>query len=382
MLPLVYKSRAKCPPPQNDRIQREFARRGSRHSPCVGTTGALAGIVSPVRILIDVVHPAQAHFFRPLVERLRARGHEILVASREKDCTVALLDAFRISHTPLTTAARGWGLAGEMVVRDWRLARLARQFRPDLMVGKESACVHQVAWAMGIASLAVDDTDDAVWQRRLSLPFASQVAADPGAGVARSVPVPGVSPLTYLHPKRFAPADPHDGILIRLVRWSASHDRGHTGIPAETLRDLIAELSKQGEVRLSSERRLPRDLRGLRLKLAPEKFHEWLSGCRLCVGESATLAAESAVLGVPSVYCSTRRLWYLDLLEARGLVAQVPPSECVATAVRASALSRADFLDRRDAYAAEVGDPLDRWIEAMENTVISNGSKRSRAGSD
>lgn len=327
-----------------------------------------------VRILIDVVHPAHVHFFRPVIARLRERGHRLLVTSREKDCTLELLDAFGIEHVPLTTAASSaLGLAGEMFVRDARLAVAARQFRPHLVVGKEAACAHQVAWLLRIPSIALDDTDDARWQRRLSLPFASVVAADPGAGVRRGrpfVPVPGVSPLAYLHPNRFSPPPVRSEspeILVRLVRWKALHDVGERGIADDDLPTLIRQLSRLGRVGISSERPLDKKFSRYHWREPAERLHGVMAGCRLYVGESATMAAECAVLGVPAVYCSTRRLWYTDLLERRGLLRQVTTAEEALGAARElSRLPPGAWFARRDAYVAEVGDPVDRFVATIE----------------
>ena len=34
-----------------------------------------------MRILIDILHPAHVHFFRPFIGEMQARGHEIRVTS-------------------------------------------------------------------------------------------------------------------------------------------------------------------------------------------------------------------------------------------------------------------------------------------------------------
>ncbi len=336
-------------------------------------------MIRAVRILIDMVHPAHVHFFRPLLARLKERGHELFVTSRDKDCTLDLLDAFRISHLPLTRAAKSkWGLAREMVLRDARLIGAMKRFKPDLVLGKEAACAHQAAWLLGVPSLAVDDTDDASWQRRLSLPFATRVAADPAARVSRShLPVPGVSALTYLHPRRFSPpTEVSDSILVRLVRWESSHDLGEGGFAEKSLTTLVKGLSRFGMVKISSERRLPEKLRPYLIEIAPEQLHQWMASCRLYVGESATMAAECAVLGVPAIYCSTRELWYTRLLEQRGLLSHVRSTKLALKAAAIWAgMPRAELRSRRDAYLAEVGDPVERWVQIIES------NRRSKAGS-
>ena len=83
------------------------------------------------------------------------------------------------------------------------------------------------------------------------------------------------------------------------------------------------------------------------------------------------MAAECAVLGVPAVYCSSRRLWYTTLLEKRGLLSHVGTSaEALTAARRWKRLSRERLLARRDAYLEEVGDPVDRWVDTIENARL------------
>ena len=47
----------------------------------------------------------------------------------------------------------------------------------------------------------------------------------------------------------------------------------------------------------------------------------------LCVGEGATMASESAVLGVPAVYINTLKLGYINMLEEYGLVKQTTDTQ-------------------------------------------------------
>ena len=87
-----------------------------------------------MRILVDITHPAHAHFFRHPIELWRERGHQVAITSRRKDIAVELLDSFGFEHHELGTARSGLiGLAIELPVRTARLCRRIRQFRPDVM---------------------------------------------------------------------------------------------------------------------------------------------------------------------------------------------------------------------------------------------------------
>ena len=57
-----------------------------------------------------------------------------------------------------------------------------------------------------------------------------------------------------------------------------------------------------------------------RLKIPVSHIHHVLAFARMLVGESATMAAEAAVLGVPAVYISPYGRGFTDDLERYGLV--------------------------------------------------------------
>ena len=104
-----------------------------------------------MRVMIDVVHPAHVHFYRNLRSELVARGDEVLVVSRDKDVTLALLDHFGIEHVPVGRASHGSivGHGLELARRDLALVRLGRRFRPDIVLTRNPAGV-QAARVLGV----------------------------------------------------------------------------------------------------------------------------------------------------------------------------------------------------------------------------------------
>ena len=59
------------------------------------------------RVLIDINHPKQIHFFKHLIWKLRQRDDQVLVTSRDKDVAVKLLDSLGIEHHCLSRRGRG-----------------------------------------------------------------------------------------------------------------------------------------------------------------------------------------------------------------------------------------------------------------------------------
>jgi predicted glycosyltransferase len=123
----------------------------------------------------------------------------------------------------------------------------------------------------------------------------------------------GYHELAYLHPNYFTPnpavldemglSKEDTFIILRFVSWRASHDVGQHGIKNKI--ELVRELEKYGRVFITSEGKLEKDLEEYRIKVSPEKLHDLLYYASLYVGEGATMATESAVLGTPSIYISS-----------------------------------------------------------------------------
>jgi uncharacterized protein len=293
-----------------------------------------------LRILIDIIHPAHVHFFRYPLRILKDHGHEILITSRVKECAVDLLEELGLEHQTLSTQA-GKGLlplARELVVRDRALFKVARSFRPDVMAGIGGVFVAHVSALTRIPSLAFYDTENAALQNAITYPFASCVIV-PDCYRAwvpdrRHIRYPGYHELSYLHPRYFTPdraralangLDPdRETFLLRLVSWQASHDIGERGWSPGLLDALVQWLSPRGRVLISAECALPEPFEPLRYRGRASELHHLMAYCRALIGESATMASECAVLGIPSIYAAETGRGYTDEQQSRyGLVRNV-----------------------------------------------------------
>lgn len=135
-----------------------------------------------MRIWIDVTNSPHVVIFRPLIARLRARGHSVTVTSREFAQTVGLLDRFGIPHT-VVGAHGGGGLAGKAraaVGRTDSLIRFARRERFDLAVAHGSTDQPVAARLAGTPQVTMFDYEHATvmhhwngrWARRILVPDA------------------------------------------------------------------------------------------------------------------------------------------------------------------------------------------------------------------
>ncbi len=288
-----------------------------------------------MRVLYDLVHPADALFFHHSIRTLESAGATICIASRDKDVLVPLLDGLGHAHQPISRAGIGrTGLAIELVRRDWRLLGLARKFRPDVMVGFGGVAIAHVGALSRIPSLAFYDTEHAALQIRLALPLISEwhVPQSWNGPVAkgRTFRFAGGKQFAYLHPDHFIPSEAiataagwergRDNFLIRTVAWQANHDHGRHGLSPARLSEIVQRLAGLGKVHISAEGQLPPGLEPFRYRGSPIAFHHLLAFCRLQVGESITVASEAVTLGVPALLHIDREYGYVAEQEAAGLI--------------------------------------------------------------
>jgi hypothetical protein len=300
-----------------------------------GFDAGLAGM----RVLIDIGHPAHVHFFREPMRLLRAAGAELLVTSRVKEVAVDLLDALGIAHRTLSAQHAGMGaLARELVVRDYRLWREVRAWRPDVMAAIGGTFIAHVGMLSRVPALVFYDTENATLQNAITYPFASRVLVPrcyrgwvPRRRTSRYA---GYHELSYLRPEYFRPqrhaalaqglAEQRPTFLVRMVSWQANHDIGERGWTRAIAERVVERLAGAGKVVISSEAPLPESLEPYRYAGRPAAMHHLMAFCRGFFGESATMASECAVLGVPAVYAARTGRGYTDEQEARyGLVRNV-----------------------------------------------------------
>jgi uncharacterized protein len=288
-----------------------------------------------MRILIDILHPAHVHFFRNFHREMVDRGHELRITARDKDRSVELLREYGLPHEMISAQRSGGGLAVEMAQRTRRLLKVMRAFRPDVMTGIMGPSIAVAGTLRRVPAVVFYDTEFAVQTNWFVYPLAHSVCTPDcyqGRVRGRHVTYPGYHELAYLHPNRFQPdpsrlaqfgLDPEEPYaLLRFVSWQAVHDRRERGLSLAQKQNLIDVLRGRGiRVLVSSEVPLPPSLAGMEVKGPVGEIHHLLAHAQLCVGESATMSSEAAVLGVPAVFIATTGRGYTDDQQRRyGLV--------------------------------------------------------------
>ena len=260
-----------------------------------------------MKIMIDMGHPAHVHFWKNFIWEMEKKGHEFKVIVREKDTLTNLLNHYNIPYTSIGEAGTGtFGKAVKMFSNDAKILKIAKEFKPDVLAGIGSPYVAQVGKITRKPSVIFTDTEHATLINKLTVPFATKILTpscflnDYGE---KHVRYNGFHELAYLHPKRFK--DKGIGkrnIIIRLSSWQASHDTKKQTFDQWGINKIKTILSDYGNVTVSREGMktctLDKNL------YYPEHMHRIMKNAKLYIGDGATMATESALLGVPSIYIS------------------------------------------------------------------------------
>ncbi len=284
-----------------------------------------------MKILTDIGHAKNAYILKAIVPQLIAKGHEFHFVYRDKEHTKELCQTF--GFFGLDRGKGGNGILGKffyLLKTDYQLFKLAKKIKPDLLLSFASPYLANLALVRKIPMIVFDDTEQNLLVQKI-YSFCSDAIVVPSCFrktlSRRQFSFEGYYELAYLSPRYFQP-DPailkelglaigEKYVLLRFVSWHAVHDISHRGLSAEEKQDLVASFSGLARVLLSAEGVLPDGLESLRLKSPPELIHQVMVHSALVFGEGATMAAEAAVLGVPSIYCSDLRPGYIDDLEKR-----------------------------------------------------------------
>jgi uncharacterized protein len=282
-----------------------------------------------LRIAVDITHPAHFHFFKHAIADWQSRGHDILILSRDKDLTLDLLDEAGLKHHCLSRVRKGMvGLGIELVQHSAGMLQAMIRHKSQVVAAIGGTFIVYPAKLLGIPSLVFYDTENATLSNRITYPAATRIYTprayrdDLGAKHER---YNGYQELAYLHPKRFTP-DPAklavEGLqpdepftFVRLVAWGSHHDVHDYGV--KDVHNVVRRLEKYGRVLISSESPLPDDLKHYERKGRKGDVHHIMAYARLLFGESATMASESAQLGVPAIFLSTSSRGYTDELQRK-----------------------------------------------------------------
>lgn len=288
-----------------------------------------------MKVLIQLGHPAHFHLYKNVAKNLIADGHQVLFVIKSKDILEQLLQNAGLPYVNINQHAhRGtkFGILWDMFVREWRIVRLCRKHKIDLLTGSTPDIAH-AGWLLRKwrVNTGEDDIDVVPLFGKVAGPFI-QIYTVPnvcetGALEKKTIHYPSYHELAYLHPNHFTPSrEVVEGygidvekpyFVLRFASLNAHHDSGIKGINTEVAQRLIDILSPHGCIYITSERPLEPQFEQYRIKINPLDMHHVMAFASLYIGDSQTMAAEAGVLGVPFVRFNdfVGRIGYLRELE-------------------------------------------------------------------
>jgi uncharacterized protein len=175
-----------------------------------------------MRVWIDMTAPAHPLVLRPVIERLRAAGHEVTVTARDYAQTVELLTRLGIPHQVIGSHA-GASRVRKLVSLIGRTRRMRRVGRAhfDIAVAHGSNELPIAATSLGIPAVDMFDYEWATQQHNIGCRLARRVmtpeAIPParlaryGVGAAKLAQYPGLKEEYYL-----ADFEPDEHVLDEL----------------------------------------------------------------------------------------------------------------------------------------------------------------------
>jgi predicted glycosyltransferase len=270
-----------------------------------------------MRIIIAMGHPAHYHLFKHLIINFTQKKYDVKIVISDKDILKAILDENNIEYEIIAKSKTKEKLLHKGIkifLSSIRLQRIIKKYKPDFVIG----CLSQIAFASLFSKasslfFAEDDIDYTKLQGIITYPFINNIISPFPTNVGRfskkQIKYNAYQKLAYLHPTNFFAnksiisnlgiKEPY--FILRLVSLTAHHDKNISGISYGVLDKIISLLSPHGNVYISAEEKLPKKYIKYILNARLEDIHHIIYFSKIFIGDSQSMAVESAMLGVPSI---------------------------------------------------------------------------------
>jgi len=263
-----------------------------------------------MKIWYDACTGKHIRYGTAIARRLRLRGHEVLLTTRDHPDTLPL--ARILKEEPVVVGKYSpdsvFSRLEESASRVIKFSRMFESNKPDLAIAHQSVELCRTAFGLGIPIVLTADTPHATAVNRLTIPFASTVVASCsiprrfliGQGARKIIQFEGVDEVAWIKdfkpPKKVASEKPL--IVIRQMEAKAAY-AGSTSDFTETVTE---KLSSLGNIFFLG--RYNRDRVGFGSNDDFVDSASLVANADLVVSAGGTLAREAALQGVPSIVVS------------------------------------------------------------------------------
>jgi predicted glycosyltransferase len=213
-----------------------------------------------MKVFFYIGHPAQFHFYKHIIRKLKGNGIEVYIYIKTKDVLESLVNETGWTYKNIVPNRRGRSKTAiflSLMKRNIIKAVEIFKNRPDLLISSDTSFSHN-GFLFGIPCLCfMDDDFDAVgYYSKITYPFTSTVIAPEvvkmGKWDWKRISFKGYLKLGYLHRTGFTPDQTKIGdlagkdyCLIRLSELSAHHDSDHKGVSVKCLINYLLKKYQQ-----------------------------------------------------------------------------------------------------------------------------------------
>ncbi len=332
------------------------------------------------KILFDIGHPAQVHNFKNIYWDLEKRGWRGLFVTKDKEICVELLEKYNLPFIVLSRNRKGLLKKILFLVKDIvKFYSILNEFKPDIVLNRMSIHATLLSKILRVRQISLADTENSLNLSFLTETILTATSFRKSFG-DKHLRYRGNIELFYLHPNRFRADDTIYELLnirkdkryaiIRFVSWNAHHDIGQKGFSYQQKIELVKKLSEKIEVFISSEVELPPELEKYKITIPIDRIDDALYFASLYIGEGATMASESAMLGTPAIYVnSLNDAGIFKELEKEGLFYIITDGK-EATLKAMDIInnkSKKDYIEKRDNYIKKKIDVTAFLVWFIEN---------------
>lgn len=272
-----------------------------------------------MNILVQLSHPAHFHLYKNAIKNWMSNGNQVFILIKSKDILEELMIQSGLPYfniLPDTTKNRSkLTILKEMLLKDWRIFLFVIKHKIDFLVGSTPE-IGQIGWLLRKRTVYCGEDDASVIPAfaKVGAPFLetilSPVSCNNGSYEKKTIKYQSFQKLAYLHPNVFIPdkkivekyfQSEKPYFIIRFAKLNAHHDVNAKGISTEIAQRLIYLLKPHGDIYITSERELEPQFEQYRIHINPLDMHHVLAFSTMFIGDSQSMAVESAMLGVPNV---------------------------------------------------------------------------------
>jgi predicted glycosyltransferase len=350
----------------------------------------LSSYIAYLKIWFDILTPKQVMFFRRAVNLLHNSGHEVLSTSRKYREAVELA---RIKKLDLTFVGSHGGAdrynkLREGARRTYELAKVVKQFGPDVAVTFSSPEGSRVAFGLGIRHIGFNDSPHAEAVAKLTIPLTSKLYcpwvipryAWSGYGIAKKniVHYRALDPAAWL--KHHNNDDIQEVkqerkmILLRLEESKASYIADKKINTIKMIDRFVDELWQSANIVVlcrykdqiaDIESRYGNKVQVLRNVVEGTNL---IKSTQLFVGAGGTMTAEAALLGKPTISIAPIQFYVEKYLIRSGLVKRAIDSRSLVR-LGTKMMSDKGYVQTQQKRAARIlrrmEDPTESMISAL-----------------